>query len=1023
MSYQKFCIYINYIINICIIWIKHTFFVLCMYFPPFQAFKLFFYKNLHMQRRFTTKFLILFIFLAFNTVIAQDINSIIADYLSEQHQQLQVRASDIADFSIHSEQFSRQSGLTHVYIRQKCQGIDLFNGLANLSINYGQVQFVGNNLVADIYSKANTNQAALNAQQALSAALQYLQISPPSSYSLQTLTQHRFIIDKSSFSQEDIPLELVYFATEDGRLRLAWDLSILPIDGQHWWSLRIDASDGSVLEQDDWMVQCKFSDCKQASHRQKRSILVNKSKTSLSNASMAPAADQYNVFALPLESPNHGNRSLVTGPFDPLASPFGWHDIDGVAGAEFSNTIGNNVLAQEDANGNNGNGLRVDGGASLLFNPPLNLNQNPANYQDASIVNLFYMNNIMHDIWYQYGFDEANGNFQENNYGRGGTASDRVNADAQDGSGLNNANFGTPPDGGNPRMQMFLWSAPAASNLMTVNSPNALSGAYQAALSTFGPAVPNTPISSDLALADDNNPDDQDACQALVNAAALNGRIVVIRRGACSFVSKVAAAEAAGALAVIMVNNVGGAPITMGGADPGIGIPSLMVSQADGEALITELLASNTINATLVDPGGPFQLDGDFDNGIIAHEYGHGISNRLAGGRNNSGCLNNAEQMGEGWSDWFGLMLTIEPGDQGADPRGIGTYAIGEPTSGNGIRPLPYSTNTAVNNVTYAITNNTGAISQPHGIGFVWCTMLWDLSWAFIETYGYNNDLYNGNGGNNMIMELVIEALKLQACDPGFVEGRDALLAADLALNAGVNHCLIWNVFAARGVGFSADQGSRNSRSDQVEAFDMPPLITSPLINCISSISAQLPLDMLAFEATAIHNTKVALNWTVANEFNNQYFEVQRSVDGQHFESIQRIYSLGDFADTRNYNFVDESPLAGRSYYRLKMISTQDISSYSHLQSVKIKPGQSIQVFPNPSDQQLFVVINSSRSSKISVCFYNSTGTKISHSIVPTNIGLNNLEFDVASFPSGTYMLVINDTQGNFNYSKRISIH
>jgi hypothetical protein len=69
------------------------------------------------------------------------------------------------------------------------------------------------------------------------------------------------------------------------------------------------------------------------------------------------------------------------------------------------------------------------------------------------------MNNIMHDVWYQYGFNELNGNFQENNYQRGGFDGDFVNAEAQDGSlaetvSLNNANFSTR-DGNKGRMQMF----------------------------------------------------------------------------------------------------------------------------------------------------------------------------------------------------------------------------------------------------------------------------------------------------------------------------------------------------------------------------------------------------------------------------------------------------------------------------------------------------------------------------------------------------------------------------------------
>ena len=74
--------------------------------------------------------------------------------------------------------------------------------------------------------------------------------------------------------------------------------------------------------------------------------------------------------------------------------------------------------------------------------------------------------------------------------------------------------------------------------------------------------------------------------------------------------------------------------------------------------------------------------DGDFDNGVIAHEYAHGISNRLTGGPANVGCLSNTEQMGEGWSDWLGLIMTIEPGDAGTDPRPIGTWLFGQAPSG-----------------------------------------------------------------------------------------------------------------------------------------------------------------------------------------------------------------------------------------------------------------------------------------------------------------------------------------------------
>jgi hypothetical protein len=177
--------------------------------------------------------------------------------------------------------------------------------------------------------------------------------------------------------------------------------------------------------------------------------------------------------------------------------------------------------------------------------------------------------------------------------------------------------------------------------------------------------------------------------------------------------------------------------------------------------------------------------------------------------------------MGEGWSDWFGLMLTMMPGDQPEDIRGIGTYAIGQSTTGGGIRNAPYSTDFNINDFTYGDTNS-GSISRPHGIGFVWATMLWDLNWAMIEEYGFDEDVYYGTGGNNIAMQLVIDGIKLQNCNPGFVDGRDAILMADELNNNGANRCLIWKVFADRGLGVSASQGSSFSRSDQVEAFDLP---------------------------------------------------------------------------------------------------------------------------------------------------------------------------------------------------------
>jgi hypothetical protein len=238
-------------------------------------------------------------------------------------------------------------------------------------------------------------------------------------------------------------------------------------------------------------------------------------------------------------------------------------------------------------------------------------------------------------------------------------------------------------------------------------------------------------------------------------------------------------------------------------------------------SVIGVVVRGGTLNASLALPAGTGpDIDGDLDNGIVAHEYGHGVSNRLTGGPGNTGCLNNSEQMGEGWSDYLGLIFTIEPGDTGADVRGIGTFALGQATTGTGIRTFPYSTDLAINPHTY---DDIKTESIPHGVGSVWSAMIWDLTWDLIDANGGTiGDIYTGTSGNNIALQLVMDGMKLQPCSPGFIAGRDAILAADLANNGGANECIIWEAFARRGLGFSADGGSSGSVTDGTEAFDLP---------------------------------------------------------------------------------------------------------------------------------------------------------------------------------------------------------
>lgn len=137
----------------------------------------------------------------------------------------------------------------------------------------------------------------------------------------------------------------------------------------------------------------------------------------------------------------------------------------------------------------------------------------------------------------------------------------------------------------------------SASNL-TVNSPAGVAGNYACYPTTaFGPAIVSQ-ITANVVLVNDGTATPTLGCSALTNAAAINGKIALIRRGNCPFVDKISFAQSAGAIGVIMMNNVDGTPIPMGGSSVAITIPSIMISKTDGD-ILEAALGSGAVNATL----------------------------------------------------------------------------------------------------------------------------------------------------------------------------------------------------------------------------------------------------------------------------------------------------------------------------------------------------------------------------------------------------------------------------------------
>lgn len=490
--------------------------------------------------------------------------------------------------------------------------------------------------------------------------------------------------------------------------------------------------------------------------------------------------DRYNIFAI---HPGVTPQQVVSGPGAGNAeSPAGWL----FAGSQNSVRVaGNNVHAYLDRNNDgvaDAGGTPVVGG-EFLTTADLTAEPTVAGNQNVAVQNLFYLNNLIHDTLYRHGFTETAGNFQEENFGHGGRDSDSVRAEAQDGGGIHNANFATPVDGFNPRMQMYLFPLWMGSHQVTVNSPRALTATYSASGAFFGPLLGRTGITADIVLALDGTGVTTDGCEPIVNN--VSGKVALIDRGSCLFVVKVKNAQNAGAVGVVIANNQGNTTFAMGGSDPTITISSVMVGQTDGQDLRRQR-GPAPVNVTVA-RGLPAR-DSAVDADIVWHEYGHGLTWRMIG--NMSGPLSGA--IGEGMSDVLAIVMT--------ENDRIAEYSEGTPL---GFRSAPYTNYPR----TYGDVQGTGV----HFDGEVYAAIGWRL-WEIFQANGLSKDL---------LMDYVVDGMNYTPSSPSYEQMRDGILQAAAARGLG-HECLIWQAFARYGVGVGALGRAQGQTVNITESFALP---------------------------------------------------------------------------------------------------------------------------------------------------------------------------------------------------------
>ena len=630
---------------------------------------------------------------------ANDPHRAVKAFMTEHAALIGYGADALTGARVNRDYVGAHNGMRTVVWQQELNGIPLFDAITMGHItSRGELVNLYTHFVPDanaaavrgLKGRATVAGAAaaarLSAAEAIVIAARNIgdEITVSSLTSLETASgpNRKQVFRGSGALNGDQQSELVWMPLNSSTLRLYWQAIITSRTRGEMFLCLVDAETGEVV-----VRRCLTN------------YLTNSTYNVWTSDSPSPFSPGYAVPGNPAQPPVVA-RSLITLPaLNINASPLGWID-DAV-----NETRGNNVDAHTDHDDNNqADTPRPTGNPFHVFDFPIDLTKSPTNYSTGAVVQLFYWNNFIHDKLWELGFNEAAGNFQATNFGRGGLGNDAVQADGQDGGTLNdgfhvnNANMSTPPDGFAGRMQMYLFDGTA--------------------------------------------PD----------------------------------------------------------------------------------------------------RDGDLDAEVILHEYTHGLSNRRVGG----GVLISALQtagMGEGWSDFYGLCLLSEASDPINGEWAVGGYLTlnfaGINLTDNyyyGIRHFPYSTNLLKNPFTFKdidptqISAHIGVPRSPlyspfnsfeadevHHQGEVWCVTLWELRANLIAKYGQAV-------GNQLVLQLVTDAMALCPPNPNFLQSRDAILQADVVNNNNANYAEIWRAFAKRGMGSSATSPNSSTTRGVRESFDFPGL-------------------------------------------------------------------------------------------------------------------------------------------------------------------------------------------------------
>ncbi|MEL6255112.1 MAG: T9SS type A sorting domain-containing protein [Bacteroidota bacterium] len=185
---------------------------------------------------------------------------------------------------------------------------------------------------------------------------------------------------------------------------------------------------------------------------------------------------------------------------------------------------------------------------------------------------------------------------------------------------------------------------------------------------------------------------------------------------------------------------------------------------------------------------------------------------------------------------------------------------------------------------------------------------------------------------------------------------------------------------------------------------------TVPFTNLQFGGGGIFPVEWLSFKGEEIKTT-ISLEWSTANEVNNDHFIIEKSTDGNFFNKIGEVNAVGNSQDIQDYQFSDLSPGQGILYYRLKQVDIDGAFSYSKVLELSVEGAQQVSLYPNPVENHLEI-----RGKGKELIVYSLLGQKLKYR------RLNN-EFeviDLSNLQAGTYLVQILGENQEILESKRI---